>query len=472
MPKLDYVVRDYEGYRDLMISKIPDVLPEWTDRSQSDFGVALLELLAYGLDTLAYYQDRAVRERILEYAQQRKSVIELCRFLTYEMQSQQPSQYLQRFTKTADALNTQVVIPRGYKVGTKPDDEEQLIFETTEDLIIPAGQAYGDVTVIQGLTVANELVGASTGAASQVYKLAYPDALKDSLLLYISTTTGSERWMQVTDFLTSTSTDKHYKSFYNELNELYVEFGNGNSGAIPPLQSIIDVTYRVGGGDHTNVGTGTIIEFVDNVLTGLESTNNPSEPTVYGRGVETLDEARVNAPKHFKARERAVTPDDFQYFAKQHAEVSKARVVETFNVNNEVDVYVANNAFTAPTQGMKDSVLALLEERTLANVKPVVKALTLTPIAITVAVEAYEGYLNSDIKTLVTDMITSKFASSVLVEGEPFSSAIVYKEIMPISGVRFATVTAPAGKLTPAASEIYTLGTVTVTVTGGDGADA
>lgn len=49
---VDYITKDYEGFRKLMIDLIPSKTPEWTDTSQSDFGIVILELLAHGLDVL------------------------------------------------------------------------------------------------------------------------------------------------------------------------------------------------------------------------------------------------------------------------------------------------------------------------------------------------------------------------------------------------------------------------------------
>ena len=39
---IDYVTKDYEGFRQLMIDLIPKYAPEWTDMSQSDFGIVII----------------------------------------------------------------------------------------------------------------------------------------------------------------------------------------------------------------------------------------------------------------------------------------------------------------------------------------------------------------------------------------------------------------------------------------------
>ena len=55
---IDYLARDYNSFRQALIDLIPAKLPEWTDRSEADFGIVLIELFAYMADILSYYQER------------------------------------------------------------------------------------------------------------------------------------------------------------------------------------------------------------------------------------------------------------------------------------------------------------------------------------------------------------------------------------------------------------------------------
>ena len=73
---IDYLARDYDSFRQALVDLIPSKLPEWTDRSEADFGIVLLELVAYMADILSYYQDRLANECFLATAQERRSVIQ------------------------------------------------------------------------------------------------------------------------------------------------------------------------------------------------------------------------------------------------------------------------------------------------------------------------------------------------------------------------------------------------------------
>ncbi len=70
---LDYATRDYDGFRQLMISVIDRQGTAWTERAAADVGVMVVELLAYELDRLAYAGDRVAEEGFLATARRRES---------------------------------------------------------------------------------------------------------------------------------------------------------------------------------------------------------------------------------------------------------------------------------------------------------------------------------------------------------------------------------------------------------------
>ena len=73
--KLDYATRDYEGFRELMINKLQELMPEYTDIRQSDAGIVILELNAICLDILSYYLDSIPNECFISTAEQRSNIL-------------------------------------------------------------------------------------------------------------------------------------------------------------------------------------------------------------------------------------------------------------------------------------------------------------------------------------------------------------------------------------------------------------
>jgi hypothetical protein len=84
-PAIDYMAKDYASFRQALIDLIPTLVPDWTERRPADFGMTLLELLAYAGDQLSYLQDAIANEPYLETARQRLSVRRHARLIDYTM---------------------------------------------------------------------------------------------------------------------------------------------------------------------------------------------------------------------------------------------------------------------------------------------------------------------------------------------------------------------------------------------------
>ena len=84
-PEIDYLARDYESLRRMMLDRLSLTVPGWTERSAADVGVTLVELLAYAADNLAYRQDAIATEAYLGTARRRVSVRRHARLVDYHL---------------------------------------------------------------------------------------------------------------------------------------------------------------------------------------------------------------------------------------------------------------------------------------------------------------------------------------------------------------------------------------------------
>ena len=84
-PELDYLAKDFNSFRQLMLDRLALIAPEWTERNPSDLGVTLVEWLAYAGDYLSYRQDAVGTEAYLGTARQRVSIRRHARLLDYPM---------------------------------------------------------------------------------------------------------------------------------------------------------------------------------------------------------------------------------------------------------------------------------------------------------------------------------------------------------------------------------------------------
>jgi hypothetical protein len=84
-PRLDYQARDYASFRRMLLDLVPRLNPGFLERNPSDLGIALVELLAYTGDHLAYFQDAVANEAYLERVRQRASARRHARLVDYRM---------------------------------------------------------------------------------------------------------------------------------------------------------------------------------------------------------------------------------------------------------------------------------------------------------------------------------------------------------------------------------------------------
>lgn len=84
-PRLDYLAKDYDSLRRLMLDRLSQSMPGFTERSPADFTVALVEMLAYVGDHLSYTQDAVATEAYLGTARRRTSLRRHARLLDYPL---------------------------------------------------------------------------------------------------------------------------------------------------------------------------------------------------------------------------------------------------------------------------------------------------------------------------------------------------------------------------------------------------
>jgi hypothetical protein len=81
----DYMAKDFESFRQLILERMAFFIPEWKERNASDLGVTIIEVLAYAADYLSYYQDSVATEAYLGTARRRISVRRHARLLDFRM---------------------------------------------------------------------------------------------------------------------------------------------------------------------------------------------------------------------------------------------------------------------------------------------------------------------------------------------------------------------------------------------------
>lgn len=474
---LDYMTKDYEGFRKMMIEKIPVLLPEWTDFSDEDFGIVLIELLSYGLDILSYYQDKSFNESFLPTSKTRKAVINICRnVLGYTMKQAVPARFNIVFKKLSEFINQKVVIPAGTIIGTDPKEGSQVVFEVDSTLVLPPG-ILGDekdengkyqyfTTVTHGFTVREEL-GFGTGEALQKISLAKANILIDTLKVWSMDNGVIRDWEKVDDFLSSTSTSRHYIALMNENKITNIEFGDGLSGFKPPTTQPFYALYRVGGGTIGNVGQNKINSFVSSEIVGIDTMFNPDQPFQYGTAEESLNSAKILAPRMFQTNGRAVTVSDFEAFACKVPGVLRAKCIETFNENGDVLIYISTSARGETTDDFKKTVKDYISSKMLINNNVIVKDAEYKDFDVDVKVIAYAEYANDYVKNVSENVIKSKLNIDNFDFDDDINKSLINKELMIQECIFDVEINTPTKNVITTEIQIPRLVNVNVVVEGG-----
>jgi hypothetical protein len=381
---IDYLARDYASFRQALIDLIPAKLPEWTDRSEADFGIVLIELFAYMADILSYYQDRIANEAFLATAQERRSVIQHLRLIGYEMAPAAPALALLSVV-VGNNSNDTIEIRSGDQFSTPTTNQRKsVLFEYTETkpLVIPLSalppgsaikpdgtpdpnfkMAPDIVPVREGRSIVNEVLAISDGTPNQRFQLAQPRVLRGSLQITVQTSPPSAPWALRSTLAFSRALDPDFTAEIDENDVTTVQFGDGQYGQIPSVSASILANYRTGGGEVGNVGAGQITSINKSPqlqLLGARVFNRL--PASGGAERESIEQAVKFAPTVFTSMQRAVTGDDYAARAKVFPGVSKARAEPTnWNI---VRLFVApTGSGELPSDILKRDLLAYFEDK-------------------------------------------------------------------------------------------------------------
>lgn len=485
--EIDYTSRDYEGIRTSMIEALQLKMPEYTDLRQTDAGIVLLELLAQGLDVVNYYLDSIANEVFLPSEEQRDNVLKWCNMFGYVPQTASPSKFKQIFVLVS-AQVTDTIIPAGTVVKTyETPTENSIYFETETALTIPAG-ALGDevdgegeylysVNVVQGITVSNELVGTSTGAANQQFTLKYGRVLPDSVSLRVNEGSGFSMWDQVPTLIDSSSLSQHFTVSLNDMDKATITFGDSVFGKIPsPFNKGIYCTYRVGGGTSGNVAANKIT-LLDQTIALVDRTFNPEVAYVFGEDKETMEEIKRNAPLSLKTQWGALSLEDFSAVILSNFPEVKYASAKV----NETDVDAIDIYLLTKTSGTFASVSALISDffsvdgggRSIVGVDAVnIIEATITPLTLVASLIVHPTFSRATVSAQIQEFVTNYFAYGNYTFDTDLSFAELTMLIMTpdsgIRGIKSLNFTSPAQEvLTPSAGVIYSLDTLTLNTTGG-----
>lgn len=480
---IDYSSRDYESLLSDLRQAAPLLLPEWSNSSDTDFGLVLLELFSYVGDVMNYYIDRVANEMFLATATRRQSILNIAKMLDYTPGMVNPASVTLTFKLTRSAGET--VIPAGTVVLARASSSSLIRFETDEDLTIPGTSAatpsessfIGTVDATEGTKTSNEILArSSSGALNQSYPLFNKNVVYDNVEVRLQAANGVPTyWSRVPSLMHSSSGDHVFSLRTDENNVTYVEFGDNVNGLAPPYGSEIKATYRTSIGSAGNVAANAIRE-VYGAIEGVSSVTNLS-PATGGEDAETVSSVRASLPASLTALNRAVSLNDYAALALKVPGVAKAKASSSVYTN--VTLYAAPTGVggSACSSELKDDIQAYLSDKKMINATVVIADPIYVGVNISATVTVESSYYQSNVQRAVNTALESLTAYSNVDFGKGITISQVYAAIQNVPGVDYAAVsllvradaTSQSGvnTITTTSGEIIKKGTITLTMSGG-----
>lgn len=316
-------------------------------------------------------------------------------------------------------------------------------------------------------TVTNEYVGIGNGLSDQTAKLDHPNVLIDSVQLAVEDIEDGllHRWTRVESFDASGPDDR---VFVLDPEAGLIYFGDGIRGSSPGMDMrVVALAYRHGGGKAAELAAGQVNQ-PDSVPSQVQDVTN-FVAARGGKDAETLAQAKARAPRELRVRGRAVTADDFVFFAEQTPGVRIARAVvvplhrpyraegigrsgidiarTAPGVVSIVAVPDDRTAYPTPTEGMLRTVCQYLDKFRLVTTEVYVVAPQYVRLfQLEVTIGAKPGFTRTQLREAIELQLESYFhalTGGVDGRGFPFGGTVHHADLVAqvfrVPGVDFVT---------------------------------
>jgi predicted phage baseplate assembly protein len=297
-------------------------------------------------------------------------------------------------------------------------------------------------------TVNGEILGGSDGRRNQTWQFGNTPVIRGSVQIQIDDGTGAANWEVLDDLFGSGPDDRQIAVNYTSGQ---VRAGDGENGDIPvanadnPNANVIAVSYRHGGGVRGNVAAKAL----NNLLTPVDGIDGGKTENLFaavgGTDEELLDAAKRRARMMLRARDRAVTPEDFEMLAQAAGNVKRAKALPLAHpqfpgvkVPGAITVIIVPDADASvvapsPSDGLLRLVCAYLDARRLLTSEVYVVAPRYVEVEvdaqIVVTDDADPGAVREAVERVLADYFHALRGGDDG-QGWPFGGAMRYSKIV------------------------------------------
>lgn len=456
----DYASRDYATIKSDLLRRASTVMPEWTDRDASDFGVLLVDLWSHMGDVLHYYVDRAAGEYFLSTATQRESVLAMANLFDYSPRSRSSAVGSVTLRNNSGVDHT---VERNTKFIAISDNVTYNLYAPFAT-VVPTNDT-ATIILYEGTRVDSEtVVDTSDGRSNQRYSLRYKNIVDNTISISVyEDGVNPVSYRRVDRIINASSFDRAFTSRVDADGFTQIEFGNSTYGFIPPTGSKVVASYVYSSGSSGNIPANSVTAFKDSTPTAvvIESSTKFSG----GNDAESIDSLKAALPLIVSAQDRAVTANDFRSLALRVGGVSKAAI--SYNsATKTVTVYAHEDRSSDFTDPRPDAVDPTIDEISTgvygqvvsSNLQTLVESELQPKAMLGVTVDAATTitwhlididvtlHLNPTavgvwVRTAVEQALDDLFAFSRVSFGQTITLGSVYRAVLGVGGVDWAEVT-------------------------------
>lgn len=484
---IDYTSKDFTSFVSGMLTYAAQAAPDWNPGSEGDFGLVMVELMAYVGDILSYYGDRLSQEAYLPTATQRLSVLNIAQLLGYVPYGALPAGGTVTFTTFAGGPS--VTVPGGTQVSTNvvPDQlTEPPVFETTADVTVPGNAGTASVTVTQGIRYTKIQLGTSDGTPGQAFAVPQLQVQNNSVQVFVDGVNpdAPDAWNQVDFLIDAGPEDEDFAISTDQSGVTWVTFGDNTNGVIPGTGLNVWASYQVIAGAAGNLPAGavnTISSPVGGVDIALLPDNVTPDSTAMtgGSDPESTESIRTHAAQAFRAQYRAVSLQDYNDLAMNVPGVMMVNAISQHSTS--VALYVAGANYLAPNTALVNAILDYFDGKqadgvSLSVVPPSIIAIDVGVAANPMQLVVRDGFSQVAVTTNVKTALQSLLSPPNVIFGQLLNVSDLYEVALAVDGVAYCVIPAFSREDVPQANdasiqlrptEFATPGQIFMTVTGG-----
>jgi hypothetical protein len=356
---LRYFDRTYQQIKAQVFTDLAIFTPEITDNTESNPFVKAVGIYSGIAEMLGYYIDNAAREAFIDSCRRYESAVKIAKLMDYRIMGRSAATVDVTFVLNA-VYGANIVIP----VNTVISTSDNILFYTVAPLTIIAGNIEGTVSARQAEFVTNQTIGISNGQAGQSFIIG-TDVMEGSVAIEINLI----NWSSVETFAYSLPAAQVFVPTVDEAQNVIVNLGDGQSGAIPVNGLSVIADFQITKGNDGNVAAFAINTIVTNLVLPIDVTLNIEnrERASGGSGVESLQDLKKRVPLYLRTIRRAVTRQDYIDVAEQVAGVVKAGII--FNCGKTVDVYIVPTGGGIASNILLASVVTWFEDKRMVTTR-------------------------------------------------------------------------------------------------------